>query len=116
MSIRTPITFASLKEKRQIEKLAEKAKLSLSNYVRQALGLDPLTAGGQRPGAGRPSKLDQRQYELLNDIELYMKAAYALFGTGPQAGIVFEEEDPGPNSIIANIVIAHAKDNSKPPV
>jgi hypothetical protein len=61
MAIQTKITFNSLREKRQIEKQAEKAGLSLSNYLRQALGLEPLTVGGQRPGAGRPKQESEQE-------------------------------------------------------
>jgi len=47
------ITFASIDERRKIESLANKAGLSLNNYVRQRLGLKALAHGGARDGAGR---------------------------------------------------------------
>ena len=67
MSIRVPITFADLKEKRQIEKQAAKANLSFSNYIRQALGLDLLSPGGQRPGAGRPKQESEQEQKPESD-------------------------------------------------
>jgi hypothetical protein len=56
MAIQTKISFANLREKRLAEKLAEKAGLNLSNYIRSLLGLSPLNRGGPRPNAGRPKQ------------------------------------------------------------
>jgi len=49
------IRFATPEEKRKIEKLAQKAGMSFSNYVRSRLDLEPIGRGGWR-GGGRPRK------------------------------------------------------------
>ena len=55
---RTLITFSSPEEQKQIESLAAKAGLSLNNYIRKKLGLQPLTHGGARENAGRRKELE----------------------------------------------------------
>lgn len=59
--IRCLITFDSESEKKQVERLAQRAKLSFSNYVRSRLDLEPLARGGAREGAGRPTKESSKQ-------------------------------------------------------
>lgn len=61
MPVRTAITFESTAEKERFEKLAARAKLSLSNYIRRCLGLQPLTHGGPRPNGNK--KRDQKKPE-----------------------------------------------------
>jgi len=62
MPVRTAITFESTEEKEKFEKLAAKAKLSLSNYIRRCLGLAPLTHGGPR-SYGKKKEIEKKQRE-----------------------------------------------------
>lgn len=49
MAVNVLIRFASAEEKKKVDLLAKKARLSFSNYVRQRLDLEPLAHGGPRP-------------------------------------------------------------------
>ncbi|MBO0721338.1 MAG: hypothetical protein J2P41_10985 [Blastocatellia bacterium] len=51
MTVTTLIRFASIEEKKKIERLARISRLSLANYVRMRLDLEPLAHGGPRPNA-----------------------------------------------------------------
>jgi hypothetical protein len=53
MTLSTRFRFSSIEEKRKLEAMAKKAKLSLANYLRASLKLAPLAHGGARSNGGR---------------------------------------------------------------
>lgn len=48
MTLSTRFRFQSAAEKRQLERLARRARLSLANYIRSRMDLKPLAHGGKR--------------------------------------------------------------------
>lgn len=63
------LRFASAKEQKHIESLASKAGLSMNNFIRQALGLEPLAHGGARENAGRRKPEETRHDNSILQAE-----------------------------------------------